>query len=65
MSLGAKAAAALWGLAIAWDLKCPPKQTISHALGRGIRDEHTRIPVTAVIVATVVHLFVLAWQGEE
>lgn len=65
MTSGAKAATALWVAAILWDLKCPPRQTISHALGRGIRDEHTRIPVSAVIVMTVVHLFVLAWQGEE
>lgn len=65
MTSGAKVAAALWAAAILWDLRCPPRQTVSHALSRGIRDEHTRVPVSAVIVATVLHLFVLAWHGEE
>ena len=65
MTSGAKAATILWLAAILWDLKCPPRQTISHALGSGIRDTHTLIPITTVILATVTHLFVLAWQDDE
>jgi hypothetical protein len=60
VSPGAKAALAIWGTAIAWDLVCNEEQTISHAVARGLRDPHTRVPVAAVIVMSVAHVAAMA-----
>lgn len=64
-SLGAKATLALWVAAIIWDVKCPEEQTISESLARGIRDPHTRLPVSVAILMTVTHFFALAVQKKQ
>lgn len=56
MSPGAKAALAVWGAALVWDLICPPGQTISEAVERGLNDKRTEPIVTLLILATVAHL---------
>ena len=56
MSPGAKAALAIWGLAIGWDLVCPPKQTISEAIERGLNDKRTEPLVLLAIMTTGLHL---------
>lgn len=60
MTPGAKATLTLYTAAIIWDLKCPPGQTLSEALARGIKDKHTRYPLTALLLITTAHLFALA-----
>lgn len=56
MTPGAKAALALWLSAIVWDVVCPPGQTISEAVERGLADKRTEPIVTALIVITAAHL---------
>jgi hypothetical protein len=56
LSPGAKATLTLWGAAIAWDLICPPGQTISEAIERGLNDRHTEALVTLGLFTTVAHL---------
>lgn len=56
LSPGAKAALAVWGGAILWDCVCPPGQTISEAVERGLNDKRTEVVVSLAIFATAAHL---------
>jgi hypothetical protein len=56
MSPGAKATIGLWGAAIIWDVLCPPGETISEAIERGLNDKRTEALVTLGLLATVAHL---------
>lgn len=56
LSPGAKAALAIWGAALVWDAFCPPGQTFSEAVERGLNDKRTEPIVTILIMATVAHL---------
>ena len=64
MSPRAKFFALWYGAAIWWDFMCPPGQTVSEFLAGRIRNKYTRVPVSLVILATVVHLFALACERE-
>jgi hypothetical protein len=65
LSAGAKAALDLWLRAIWWDLVCPPRQTISEAIARGIADPRTRVFVGSIVLITTFHLFALARKVDE
>lgn len=50
---------AWYGSAVAWDVRYRDN-TVSHAVAALLAGKWSRWPVTAVIAATVVHLFALA-----
>lgn len=56
LSPGAKAALGIWGAALVWDAICPPGQTFSEAIERGLNDRRTEPIVTLLILVTVAHL---------
>lgn len=56
LSPGAKAALGIWGAAIVWDTVCPPGQTFSEAVERGLSNKRTEPIVTALIIVTAAHL---------
>jgi hypothetical protein len=56
LSPGAKAALGIWGAALVWDVICPPGQTFSEAVERGLNNPRTEPVVTLLILVTVAHL---------
>jgi hypothetical protein len=56
LSPGAKAALAIWGAALVWDALCPPGQTFSEAIERGLNDRRTEPFVTLAVIVTAAHL---------
>ena len=54
-----------YGSAVAWDLVCPRKQTVSHAIAALLANKWTRWPVIILLGSTVTHLFALARNTEE
>ena len=56
MRPGAKAALAIWLSAIVWDVLCPPGETFSEAIERGLNDRRTEFPVMLLIFLTTAHL---------
>ena len=56
LSPGAKAALGVWVAALVWDAICPPGQTISEAVERGLSDKRTEPIVTLLILVTAAHL---------
>jgi hypothetical protein len=56
MRPGAKAALAIWGAAIVWDIFCPKGETVSEAIERGLNDKRTEPIVLGLVVLTAAHL---------